>query len=117
MLQLSRLHMHCFIAYSIRQRIFYAISNLTVLVKTDIKIPVCLKKDLSVCIKFLLIIFIINAHLLLQNSIHLHFLHLHPHRNDLPKTIDFKINKQRINKIQVTAIRRIHFNFLSNLLK
>ena len=112
MLQLSRLQMHCFIAYSIRHRIFYVISNLTVLVKTDIKIPVCLKKDLSVCIKFLLII---NAHLHLQNSIHLHF--LHPQRNDLPKTIDFKINKQRKNKIQVTAIRRIHFNFLSNLLK
>ena len=41
------------------------------------------------CIKFLLII---HAHLHLQNSIYLNFLHLQ--RNDLPKIIDLKINKQ-----------------------
>ena len=40
--------------------------------------------------KFLLIIY---AHLHLQNSIYLNFLHLQ--RNDLPKIIDFKIHKQR----------------------
>ena len=77
------------------------------LVKIDIKIPVCLKKDVSVCIKFLLII---HAHLHLQKSIYLHF--LHPQRNDLPKIIGFKINKQRKNSTQVTERRRIHFKFV-----
>ena len=82
------------------------------LVKIDIKMSDCRKKDVSVCIKFLLII---HAHLHLQNSIYLHF--LHPQRNNLPKIIDFKICKKRKNSTQVTALRRIYFNFLSNLLK
>ena len=72
---------------------FISSQKLTVLFKIDINIHVCLKKDVSVCIKFLLII---HAHLHLQNSIYLHF--LHPQRNDLPKIIDFKIHKQRKKK-------------------
>ena len=89
-LQLSRHFKHCFFPYIIRHRIFYFILKLTALVKIDIKIPVCLKKDVSVCIKFLIIT---HAHLHLQNSVYLHF--LHPQRNDSPKIIDFKIHKQR----------------------
>ena len=48
------------------------------------------KKNLLVCNYFLLII---HAHLHLQYSIYLNFLHLQ--RNYLPKIIDFKIHKQR----------------------
>ena len=54
-------------------------------------------------------------HLHLQNSIYLNFLHLQ--RNNLPKIIDFKFINKGNNSTQVSALRRIHFNFLSNLLE
>ena len=41
--------------------------------------------------------------------VYLNFLHLQ--RNDLPKITDFKNYKQGNNSAQVTALRRIHFNF------
>ena len=70
--------------------------NMNIMVKNKSEKP-CLTSFLMLNInlvqfafKFLLII---HAHLHLQNSIYFNFLHLQ--RNDLPKTIDLNVHKQR----------------------
>ena len=86
-------------AYTLLYSVYYISKNSLFHLKTD---NACYRKNryqdtsLSVkriyqfAFKFLLNI---HAHLHLQNSIYLNFLHLQ--RNDLPKIIDFKIHKQR----------------------